>query len=66
METHKQNMIFKDAKMCFENAIKEGRLSENVSAYNYAGRFMYMGTKIDENGKEKDLFKNINTRNYLE
>ncbi len=50
---------FKDAQQAFEDAIKEGRLSKNPTASNYAGKYMYMGT-----WDSKDTFKNINTRQY--
>ncbi len=44
----------------FDNAIKEGRLSNDETAPNFAGNYMYMGTK---NGR--DLFKHVETRQYL-
>jgi hypothetical protein len=54
-----------ESKAAFDAAIREGRLSDDVDligehADNYAGNYMYMGQK---NGR--DLFKNINTREYL-
>jgi len=61
-------MTFRDSKEAFEQAIREGRLSDvpnfkllySSPVKNYAGQYMYMGT--DENGR--DLFKNILTRKY--
>ena len=53
-------MTFKDSQEAFRDAIKAGRLSDRPEASNYAGRFMYMGTKDGV-----DLFKNIDTRQYL-
>lgn len=44
----------------FDQAIKDGRLSRDRAAANYAGNYMYMGT--DDSGK--DLFKNSCTRQY--
>lgn len=55
-------ITFRDAGEAFEDAIKAGRLSRDPKAENYAGRFMYMGTKVDG---RKDLFKSIDTREYL-
>ena len=48
------------AKVAFEEAIKSGRLSEDEKAPNYAGNFMYMGSKAG-----KALFKDSMTRDYL-
>jgi hypothetical protein len=50
----------KSAQECFDQAIKEGRLSKNPNDTLFAGHWMYMYSK---NGK--DFFKNINTREYL-
>ncbi|KKN12810.1 hypothetical protein LCGC14_1012840 [marine sediment metagenome] len=50
------------AQFQFEQAIKDGRLSNNPKDEKYAGNYMYMG-------KSKDgypMFKNINTRKYIE
>ena len=44
----------------FEDAIAEDRLSLLKDAPDWAGNFMYMGTK---NGR--DLFKHIDSREYL-
>lgn len=55
-----QQPTFKDAQQAFEEAIAAGRLSANSNATNFAGNFMYMGTYGD-----KDQFKNIDTRQYL-
>ena len=55
-----KKMTFRDSQQAFNDAIKAGRLSEVPEASNYAGRYMYMGT--DATGK--DLFKNIDSRQY--
>lgn len=49
----------KDPQECFERAIKEGRLSTDPTASNYAGNYMYMGT-----WHGKDTFKNRDSRQY--
>lgn len=53
-------MTYRDSQQAFQAAIESGRLSINKSQPNYAGKYMYMGT--DDDGK--DLFKNIDTREY--
>ena len=53
-------MEFRDAQEAFEQAIAEGRMSTDHESCQYAGDYMYMGTKYGV-----DLFKNINTREYL-
>lgn len=53
-------MTYTDPDTAFQIAIRTGRLSDRPDAPNYAGRFMYMGTR---NGI--DLFKHIDTRTYL-
>ena len=53
-------MTFKDSAQAFDEAIAANRLSTNQAASHYAGHYMYMGT---ENGI--DLFKHIDTRQYL-
>ncbi len=53
-------MTHNDPAAAFDNAILVGRLSDNPRSSRFAGLFMYMGTL---NGR--DLFKNINTREYL-
>lgn len=55
------SMKFFDPFERFEKAIKEGRLSDNESDTNYAGQYMYMGTDVHGT----DLFKHIDTRQYL-
>jgi len=50
---------FIDSKQAFEEAIKQEILSENETATNYVGNFMYMGTK-----EGVHQFKNIVTRKY--
>ena len=54
-------MTFRDSQEAFEDALAQGRLSPNRTSLNYAGLYMYMGT--DDDGL--DLFKHINTRQYL-
>ena len=49
-----------DANAAFELAIKQGRLSADKTAPNYAGRYMFMGPN---NGR--DAFKHIMTRECL-
>lgn len=53
------DIIFRDHKEAFEDAIFLGRLSRDEKAENYAGNYMYMGTR---NGR--DLFKHVITRDY--
>lgn len=65
---------FKDPQEAFNQAIKEGRLSDKEGDPNYAGDYMYMGTWL-QNGYDiannievsywKDLFKHILTREYI-
>jgi hypothetical protein len=55
-----EEMTFKDSAQAFDEAIAAGRLSDKPATSNYAGHYMYMGT---ENGI--DLFKHIDTRQYL-
>ena len=52
--------FLRDADQAFDEAIASGRLSDDPKSPIYAGRFMYMGTA---NGL--DLFKHINTRQYI-
>ncbi len=54
---------FRDAQQAFKEAIAAGRLSAEPTSDNYAGRFMYMGTKPEPT--PRDLFKHIDTREYL-
>ena len=61
-------IAFQDSETCFEAAIRQGRLSEDPAAANYAGNFMYMGTQtasLRPPRQQKALFKNIATREYL-
>lgn len=53
---------FKEPKEAFELAIKQGRLSRDPQAENYAGHYMYMGPTTD--GKH-DAFKHSLYRSYL-
>ena len=59
-KTEARKMTFQDTMHVFEQAISEGRLSNNPTAANYWDLYMYMGT--DDSGR--DLFKNIETRSY--
>lgn len=49
----------------FRIAIENGLLSDNPSATNYAGLYMFMGVSNAGSLNEKLLFKNINTREYI-
>ena len=54
-------MTFRDAEQAFADAIAKGRLVDPPNGVDpYAGDFMYMGTAYGI-----DLFKNIDTRQYL-
>lgn len=53
-------MTIKPSETAFAQAIKEGRLSEDPKAKNYAGLYMYICTS-----QGVDLFKHINTRKYI-
>ena len=57
----KQNWTYNDPTEAFNRAIAQGRLSESTMSDRYAGDFMYMGT--DSAGR--DLFKHIDTREYI-
>lgn len=62
MSTELSNeVIFKETRQAFEDAIAAGFLSEITAHTNYAGHYMYMGSR-----KGIDLFKNCVTRKYLE
>ena len=54
-----QNSVM-DAQIAFEEAISEGRLSENAEDAHYAGHYMYM---FQHKGRAQ--FKHIITRKYL-
>ena len=49
-----------DPRAAFSTAIKQGALSSDPNAENYAGHYMYMYSR---NGK--DYFKHRGTRRYL-
>lgn len=52
----------------FRIAIENGLLSDNPSATNYAGLYMFMGWETADQARSlnpKLLFKNINTREYI-
>ena len=55
-------MDYKNPQVAFEQAIIQGRLSDNPKADNYAGNYMYMGYSPDGT---YDTFKNIETREYI-
>ncbi len=59
-------MIHRSAEKAFQNAIDKGYFSANPKHDNFAGRFMYMGSKDcgDEQAELIDAFKNIVTREY--
>ena len=52
-----------ESQEAFGRAIRQGRLTDNPAAANYAGKYMYMGRE-QKGDIGKDLFKNINTRQY--
>jgi hypothetical protein len=54
-------MTYQNTEHAFNAAIACGRLSSDPLAPNYAGLYMYMGTNEDD----LDLFKHIETREYL-
>lgn len=54
-------MTYNAPDVAFDKAIASGRLSADQAAPNYAGLFMYMGTR--DSGV--DTFKHIATRKYL-
>jgi hypothetical protein len=45
---------------CFDHAISTRAMSDNPSADNYAGDYMYMHST-----NSHDHFKHVDTRNYL-
>lgn len=51
------------ADIAFKSAIEDGILSDDESADNYAGNYMYMGVTRDD--AHKDAFKHIVTRRYI-
>jgi len=61
-EVHTMNNEYRDPQLAFRDAIASGRLSSNPAAENYAGRYMYMGTRCNGKG---DAFKHSLTREYL-
>lgn len=50
-----------EATKAFDQAIQEGRLSDDENADNYGGLYMYMGVANDG----RTLFKHMDTRQYL-
>lgn len=59
-EEARGGIVYNEPQAAFEAAIASGRLSASAWDWNYAGKYMYMGT---QNGR--DLFKNSVTREYL-
>lgn len=53
-------MTYSTPDLAFERAIESGRLSDDETANNYAGDYMYMGSN-----ENVDLFKHRDTRQYL-
>lgn len=53
---------FKDPQEAFEKAIKDKRLTNNPKDPNFAGNYMYMGTRKD-NGV--DTFKHYYSKKYI-
>ena len=52
--------FYRNPDTAFNIAVNSGRLSDDPKDMNYAGKFMYIGTR---NGI--DIFKHIKTREYL-
>jgi hypothetical protein len=59
------NITYKDPQTAFIFAIACKRLSEDENAANYAGNYMYMGSRENPDGTHRDLFKHIDTREYI-
>lgn len=55
----------RDPQAAFNEAIKQGRLSTDQEADNYAGNYKYMGHYSNGSAK-KAQFKNIDTRKYID
>jgi hypothetical protein len=53
------------SNFAFRIAIENGLLSDNPTASNYAGLYMFMGVSDSGTLNEALLFKNINTREYI-
>ena len=53
-------MTYSTPDLAFEKAIESGRLSDDETADNYAGNYMFMGSN-----ESVDLFKHRDTRQYL-
>jgi hypothetical protein len=51
-----------EAQRAFANALDEGRLSLDESAWNYVGHYMHMGRSPDG---QHESFKHRLTREYL-
>ena len=51
---------YNDPAEAFDQAIRDGRLSDNPHDPHFAGLYMYMGTF-----RNIDQFKHIETRRYL-
>lgn len=59
--TMQSEITFRDSQTAFAEAIAKGRLSMLEGYNNFVGSYMYMGTY-----KGKDLFKNRDTREYID
>ena len=60
VEQEKQARIeARKARIAFNTACEQGRLSDIETDDNYAGKYMFMGYY-----NQRDNFKNINTRAY--
>ena len=55
----RDQMVHRDPRAAFEDAIRVGRLSTDPDAVNFAGKYMYMHTTGGV-----DHFKNSLTRRY--
>lgn len=52
--------------LCFDQALKEGRMSDNETLPTFIGNYMYMGTEVNHStGERRDQFKHRDTRQYL-
>lgn len=58
MTNRDANQVQADA--AFDKAIKDGHLSLDESAANYAGDYMFMG--VSQDSEHKNVFKHRNTR----
>ncbi len=49
----------------FEKAVKAGFFSNDPSANNYQHKYIYMHTEIYDDGKIRNFFKNVETRELV-